>query len=75
MVTTTRHKIAQGHANGSVPGGSFEADLLSALRAVRRGDFSVRLPNGQTGISGEIAEAFNDVVELNEGLTGELRRI
>ena len=33
------------------------AELLSALRAFRRGDFSVRLPRGHRGINGEIAEA------------------
>src|ERR1700742_3416617 len=46
--------------------------LLSALRAFRKGDFSVRLPSDLTGIDGEIAEAFNDVVELNESTTRKL---
>jgi HAMP domain-containing protein len=50
-------------------------ELLKALRLMARGDFSVRLPLDQTGIAGEIAAAFNDVVELNEGLQHELARI
>ena len=49
--------------------------LLGALRAFRKGDFSVRLPIGLTGIDGEIAEAFNDVVELNERMTKEFERL
>jgi HAMP domain-containing protein/signal transduction histidine kinase/DNA-binding response OmpR family regulator len=49
--------------------------LLAALRAFRKGDFSVRLPIGLTGIDGEIGEAFNDVVELNESLTKEFERL
>ncbi|WP_046868268.1 hybrid sensor histidine kinase/response regulator [Microvirga massiliensis] len=49
--------------------------LLKALRAFRKGDFSVRLPLDLTGIDGEIAEAFNDVVELNAGLARELDRV
>jgi CheY-like chemotaxis protein/signal transduction histidine kinase/HAMP domain-containing protein len=49
--------------------------LLAALRAVKRGDFAVRLPLDQTGIAGEIAAAFNDVVELLEVSTQELERI
>src|SRR5258705_8314044 len=49
--------------------------LLAALRALRKGDFSVRLPIGLTGIGGEIGEAFNDVVELNEQMTKELERL
>ena len=49
--------------------------LLAVLRAFRKGDFSVRLPIGLTGIDGEIGEAFNDVVELNERLTKEFERL
>ncbi|HMH19507.1 MAG TPA: HAMP domain-containing protein, partial [Burkholderiales bacterium] len=49
--------------------------LLSALRAFRRGDFSVRLPMDLIGIDGEIAQAFNDVVEVNEKVTDEFARI
>ena len=49
--------------------------LLGALRAVKRGDFSVRLPLEQIGMSGAIVEAFNDVLELLEESTNELERI
>jgi signal transduction histidine kinase/HAMP domain-containing protein/DNA-binding response OmpR family regulator len=49
--------------------------LLAALRAFRRGDFSVRMPRGLTGVSGELAEAFNDVVELNDRMTREFERL
>src|SRR5262245_48183656 len=49
--------------------------LLSALRAFRKGDFSVRLPSNLSGIDREIADAFNDVVELNERMTRELERL
>ncbi|HTK33862.1 MAG TPA: HAMP domain-containing protein, partial [Caulobacteraceae bacterium] len=49
--------------------------LLTALRAFRRGDFSVRLPRDLTGTEGEIAEAFNDVVELNDRMTKEFERL
>ena len=47
-------------------------ELLKALRAFKRGDFSVRMPLSLTGIDGEIAQAFNDLVELNETMTTEL---
>ncbi len=49
--------------------------LLSALRAFRKGDFSVRLPANLSGVDGEIADVFNDVVELNERMTRELERL
>ena len=49
--------------------------LLSALRAFRKGDFSVRLPRDLTGIDGELADAFNDAVELNDRITKEFERL
>jgi hypothetical protein len=49
--------------------------ILDALRALRAGDFSVRLPPGVTGPTAEISEAFNDVAALNERTSRELRRM
>ncbi len=49
--------------------------LLKALRLMARGDFSVRLPLDETGMAGEIAEAFNHVADLNQRLTAEMGRI
>jgi len=49
--------------------------MLSALRAFKKGDFSVRMPMDLTGIDGEIAQAFNDVVEMNERIADEFARI
>src|SRR5262249_26229801 len=51
------------------------SQLLSALRAVKKGDFTARLPGNQTGVAGAIAEAFNDIVELLQNTTGEFARI
>ena len=36
--------------------------LLSALIAFKRGDFSVRLPDDWTGVAGKIADTFNEVI-------------
>ena len=49
--------------------------ILRALRALRHGDLRAHLPEGGAGIEGSIAEAFNDIVELNRRTAGELRRI
>jgi HAMP domain-containing protein/signal transduction histidine kinase/CheY-like chemotaxis protein len=51
------------------------SQLLSALMAFKRGDFSARLPEDWTGVSGKIADTFNAVIEANERLTRELERI
>ncbi len=39
--------------------------VLGALLAVKKGDASIRLPLDWPGVAGKIADAFNDVVELN----------
>ena len=57
------------------PNRAFEGQLLEAMRAVRRGDFSVRLPASEPGMAGHLAEAFNDMVELNHRVELEVRRI
>src|SRR6195256_980034 len=49
--------------------------LLAALTAFKRGDFSAQLPDDWTGIAGKIADTFNDVIRLNQRLTQELARI
>ena len=38
--------------------------LLQVLASVRKGDFSVRLPTGWTGIDGKIADTLNDIIDL-----------
>src|SRR4030095_8961158 len=59
-------------ANGS----DFDtAQLLVALMAFKRGDFSVRLPEDWTGVPGKIADTFNAVIETNQRMTRELERI
>jgi HAMP domain-containing protein/signal transduction histidine kinase/CheY-like chemotaxis protein len=52
-----------------------QRQILSALRAFRRGDFSVRLPEDFHGIDAEIAETFNEIVDLNGQLTSEFERL
>ncbi|MBV9420779.1 MAG: HAMP domain-containing protein, partial [Alphaproteobacteria bacterium] len=49
--------------------------LLSALQAVKRGDFSVRLPGDQVGIAGKIADTFNDIVAANQRMAEELDKV
>src|SRR4051812_29901515 len=49
--------------------------LLGGLRKTKKGDFSIRLPLDHDGIGGEIAQAFNDILELNEKMSDELERI
>ncbi|HEX7744833.1 MAG TPA: HAMP domain-containing protein [Micromonosporaceae bacterium] len=69
-MTTAKHALR--------PTGSDEtamlAELAEALRRVRRGDLKVRLPR-RAGMAGEVADAFNDVVSLQERQHLDVRRI
>jgi HAMP domain-containing protein/signal transduction histidine kinase len=49
--------------------------LLAALTAFKRGDFSAQLPDDWTGIAGKVADSFNEVIRINQRLTQELARI
>ncbi len=49
--------------------------LLNALKAVKHGDFTIRLPIAANGVMGEIAKAFNEVVVFNENTTNEVTRV
>ena len=49
--------------------------LLSALMELKRGNFSARLPDTWTGLSGKIADAFNGIAELNLNTAKEVEKI
>ncbi|MBV8153381.1 MAG: HAMP domain-containing protein, partial [Candidatus Eremiobacteraeota bacterium] len=73
-------RSSNGHAatNGARTRASKEAhgknrEVLSALRALAKGDFSARLSTHAT--DSDLAEAFNDVATQNARLVRELQRI
>jgi len=49
--------------------------ILASLQTMRSGDFSVRLPGSWTGLAGKIADAFNDIVAVNQQMAHELKRV
>ncbi|MBI4348258.1 MAG: HAMP domain-containing protein, partial [Elusimicrobia bacterium] len=58
-----------------MPESEVKLRLLRTLRAVRRGDFSVRMPLVADGVLTEIAETLNEIIEQNERLTAEVQRV
>jgi HAMP domain-containing protein/signal transduction histidine kinase/CheY-like chemotaxis protein len=65
-------------ANGSRFNGDNQIELkqlLTALIAFKRGNFSVRLPADWTGVAGKVADTFNEVIAINERMSHELERI
>ena len=49
--------------------------LLNTLIAFKRGNFSVRMPVDQTDLEGKVADALNDVLEINQKMVSEFERI
>jgi CheY-like chemotaxis protein len=49
--------------------------LVEVLKAVKAGEFSVRLPYRRDGILARAGELLNDIIGLNEHLSGELLRV
>src|SRR5256885_11428967 len=60
-----------GHDDSSIDA----EQVLSGLMGLKKGDFTVRLPLGWTGISGKVADTFNEVAEMLSHSTEELSRI
>ncbi len=72
---TAKNGAAPGRNSGAHGPDTAKRQLLNALRAVSRGDFTVKLPAAWQGIDGDIAEAFNAVVGWNGRVLKELERI
>src|SRR5437879_9340656 len=49
--------------------------LLKVLSDFKKGDFTTRLPSEQTGLTGKIYDALNEVIELNERMAKEFDRV
>ncbi|MCI0745407.1 MAG: HAMP domain-containing protein [Verrucomicrobia subdivision 3 bacterium] len=80
MAPTQQERDRDGNgANGGKPadgGVSVELrEVLRALTALKKGDFSVRLPIHWVGNAGKVADTFNDVAEMMEEQTSDLNRI
>jgi HAMP domain-containing protein/CheY-like chemotaxis protein/signal transduction histidine kinase len=74
--TTHRKSKNDGH-NGAVA--EYESSemvlVLEKMQAMRDGDFSVRLPGSWTGLSGKMADTFNEIAMANQRIAKELRRV
>src|SRR6187455_2798773 len=83
--TVTNKNIANGvpkkragksDDNSSAPGSPLELqNLLQALRAMRAGDFSVRMTGEEDGLLGKIADTFNEIVAANQRMAEQIERV
>jgi HAMP domain-containing protein/signal transduction histidine kinase/CheY-like chemotaxis protein len=49
-------------------------ELLHVLTEMREGNFSVRMPIDQIGLSGKICDTLNDIISLNDKMTVEFTK-
>src|SRR3954465_2166363 len=49
--------------------------LLAVLTAIRKGDFSVKMPMSQVGAAGKISDTLNDIIDLNRETSREFERV
>jgi HAMP domain-containing protein/CheY-like chemotaxis protein/signal transduction histidine kinase len=74
--TRRRQAASRAPANGTVEIRKQDLqELLDALRSARDGEIGVRLQAQKTGVMGDVAKAFNSLVERREALTTELGRV
>jgi hypothetical protein len=72
-----RKRKANGAVKAAAPSGeqSDLQELLSALQAMKVGDFSVRMRGDQVGIAGKIADTFNEIVATNQRMAEQLEKV
>ncbi|HXS36801.1 MAG TPA: HAMP domain-containing protein [Flavipsychrobacter sp.] len=51
-----------------------DKELLKILIEVRNGNFDVRMPIDQVGISGKICDTLNEIISMNQKMTEEFTR-
>src|SRR5437588_5886599 len=75
MATKSAVRGAAQHKKPHDGAGIDSKVTLQVLAAVRRGDFSVRMPADWSGSAGKVAAALNSIIESNERLEREIRRL
>ncbi|MEO8551863.1 MAG: HAMP domain-containing protein, partial [Kofleriaceae bacterium] len=50
-------------------------EMLAALRAFKRGDFSIRMRDDMMGVDGQIAETFNELVSMVTSIENEAKDV
>src|SRR5437660_1300215 len=73
MATKTAVRRTAQRVNGAA--GIDSTTMLRILAAVQRGDFSARMPAGSSSSARKVAAALNAVIESNQGLEREIRRL
>src|SRR5947207_603076 len=74
---STVNRPGKALASVSAPGDpdQFARQLLAAMIEFRDGNFDVRLPADLTGLSGKLADTFNEIVTLSDRRARDVARV
>ncbi|HUC93720.1 MAG TPA: HAMP domain-containing protein [Paenibacillus sp.] len=50
-------------------------ELLNALMALKKGNFSHRMPYDYTGVAGKVADTFNEIMDIQESFVNEVQTV
>ncbi|WP_207515767.1 HAMP domain-containing protein [Longitalea luteola] len=70
IIDEDESEITQRQLNGLLD----SRELLHVLTQVKNGNFSVRMPIDQVGLSGKICDTLNEIISLNEKMMMEFTR-
>ncbi|MDB5051962.1 MAG: sensor hybrid histidine kinase [Bacilli bacterium] len=68
----TTNKSSLNESNGEILDAK---EILNALIALKKGDFSLRLSYDKSGITGKIADTLNEIMETQESLVAEVQNV
>ena len=71
---SSRKKGLNKEINEQLVGSLDNKELLKVLMEVKNGNFSVRMPIDQMGLSGKICDTLNEIISLNEKMMQEFTR-
>jgi HAMP domain-containing protein len=72
---TTRSERSAGKKSEKGQGSREANILLKTLIAFKKGNFRVRMPVDLVGVDGKIADALNDILDLNQRMVNEFDRV
>jgi HAMP domain-containing protein len=71
-----KSKRRSGARGATTPSDALDTDqLLAVLTAIRKGDFSVKMPMSRVGVAGKISDTLNDIIDLNRETSQEFERV
>lgn len=74
QIISSREIKKQSKADSNGHGDSHYKDLLEVLREVKNGNFAVRLPSDEIGMTGKVFDTLNDVIAMNEKMMEEFTK-